>query len=128
MARQQVVVLALVLLATVGLAFAADSPSPAAATKDGLPTFTGVPSAGPVPDNNDVGTVGGSGDGASKAPSPGGATDSIAAGSVGGPVSASAFGSIASGNAEGPKPSAATVAQLSAGVAVAAGVAASLLL
>ncbi|KAB2609849.1 anther-specific protein BCP1-like [Pyrus ussuriensis x Pyrus communis] len=41
MARQQVVV-ALLLLATVGLAFAADAASPAAATKPDLLTFAGV--------------------------------------------------------------------------------------
>lgn len=144
MARQQVVV-ALLLLATVGLVFAADAASPAAATKPDLLTFAGVPSAGPVPDNNDVGTiaVGGSGNGASEAPSPGGAiggsgagasdapspggADSVTAGSVGGPVSDSAFGSIASGNAEGPNASAATVGYLSARVVVAAGIAASFL-
>ncbi|XP_020426121.1 anther-specific protein BCP1-like [Prunus persica] len=135
MARQ-IVVVALVLMATVGLAFGADAPSPsagAAATttpKPGLPTFSGVPVSGPVAaaDNNQVGTMGGdSGEGAA-APSPSGSasSDGVTAGSVGGPVSESTFGSIDGGNAESPKASAATAEQLSAGAVVAAGVAASL--
>ena len=132
MARQ-IVVVALLLMATVGLAFGADAPSTGAATtttpKPGLPTFSGVPVSGPVAaaDDNQVGTVGGDGTDGAAAPSPSGsaASDGVTAGSVGGPVSESTFGSIDGGNAEAPKASAAAAEQLSAGAAVAAGVAAS---
>lgn len=132
MARQ-IVVVALVLMATVGLAFGADAPSPSAGAatttipKPGLPTFSGVPVSGPVAaaDDNQVGTMGGE---SAAAPSPSGSasSDGVTAGSVGGPVSESTFGSIDGGNAESPKASAATAGQLSAGAVVAAGVAASL--
>nr|XP_011457539.1 PREDICTED: classical arabinogalactan protein 6-like [Fragaria vesca subsp. vesca] len=113
MARQDVLLVALALLATG--AFAANGPTASPdKPKPGLPTFAAVPSgaAGPTSDSNEVGTVSGGSDGAG-APAAGGSSiaDALAAG-VGGPISEKTFGT-----AEAPK-SGATAIQVSAGAAI----------